>query len=77
VRSCIGYGRPKPKRGGDEDADHYDSSEEVNWEGLESDKLWEKKKKTGVWQALKKKLIHIYSHSHMEVHTSMYNGEEA
>ena len=45
MRSCIGYGRPKPKRGGDEDADHYDSSEEVNWEGLESDKLWEKKKR--------------------------------
>jgi len=49
-----GYGSPKPKRGGDEDADHYDSSEEVNWKGLESAKLWEKKE-TGAWQTLKKK----------------------
>ncbi len=63
VRSGIGYGSPKPKRGGDEDADHYDSSEEVNWKGLESGKLWGKrKKKTGVWQALEKKNLYIYTH---------------
>ena len=75
----IGYGSPKPKRGGDEDADHYESAEEVNWKDLESGKLWEGKKKRlepgKLWG--KKIYIHIYSHSHMEVHTSRNDGEKA
>jgi len=51
----------------------------VNWKGLESEKLWGKKKWTGAWQARKKKntLTHIYSHSHREVHTSKHDGEKA
>ena len=50
----------------------------VNWKELESGKLWEKKKRTGAWQARKKKntLTHIYSHSHREVHTSKHDGEK-
>ena len=51
----------------------------VNWKELESGKLWKKeKKRTGAWQARKKKtLTHIYSHSHREVHTSKHDGEKA
>jgi len=51
----------------------------VNWKGLESGKLWKGKKKTGAWQARrrKKKLTHLYSHSHREVHTSRHDGEKA
>ena len=49
----------------------------VNWKDLESGKLW-KKKKTGAWQARKKKtLTHIHSYSHREVHTSRHDGEKA
>ena len=75
----IGYGSPKPKRGGDEDADHYESAEEVNWKDLESGKLWEEKKKDWSLASSKKKkeLTHVYSHSHRAVHTSRRNGEKA
>ena len=73
----IGYGSPKPKRGGDEDADHYESAEEVNWKDLESGKLWGKKKRLEPVKLWKKTFIHIYSHSHMEVHTSRNDGEKA
>ncbi len=34
----------------------------VNWKGLESGKLWGEKKKTGAWQARKKKILHMYTH---------------
>ena len=38
-----------------------------------------KKGGTGVWQTLgkKKKYIHTHSYTHVVVHTSMYDGEEA
>jgi hypothetical protein len=59
----IGYGSPKPKRGGDEDADHYESAEEVNWKDLESGKLWEGKKKDwSLASSGEKKFIYIYTH---------------
>ena len=51
----------------------------VNWKGLESGKLWGKKK-TKDWSLAssgKKKLTHLYSHSHREVHTSRHDGEKA
>ena len=49
-----------------------------NWKGLESGKLWKKRKKRLEPGKLeKKKSIHIYSHSHMEVHTSRHDGEKA
>ena len=34
----------------------------VNWKDLESGKLWKKNKKTGAWQARKKKTLNIYTH---------------
>ena len=38
----------------------------VNWKELESGKLWKKKKRTGAWQARKKKThLHIYTHIHI------------
>ena len=44
----------------------------------------EKKKGTGVWQTLgkkkenkKKEYIHTHSYTHVVVHISMYDGEEA
>ena len=50
----------------------------VNWKGLESGKLWRKKKKD--WSLAnsgeKKTLTHIYSQSHREVHTSKHDGEK-
>ena len=52
----IGYGSPKPKRGGDEDADHYESAEEVNWKDLESGKLWGKKKRLNPGKLCEKKI---------------------
>ena len=49
----------------------------VNWKELESGKLWKKKKDWSLASFGKKKIIHIYSHSHMEVHTSRHDGEKA
>ena len=53
------YGSPKPRCGEDDDADYYDTSEGRE---LEGPRVWQtlKKKKTGAWQARKKK--HIYTH---------------
>jgi hypothetical protein len=42
--------------------------------GLESGKLWEKKKKK---KRKKKEYIHTHSYTHVVVHISMYDGEEA
>ena len=48
----------------------------VNWKGLESGKLWGKKRlEPGKLE--KKKLTHLYSHSHREVLTSRHDGEKA
>ena len=59
----IGYGSPKPKRGGDEDADHYESAEEVNWKDLESGKLWGgEKKRLEPGKLWEKKSLYIYTH---------------
>ena len=53
---------------------------------LEESGVWqtlgEKKKKTGAWQARKKKkrereLTHLYSQSHRSVHTNRHGGEKA
>ena len=50
----------------------------VNWKGLESGKLWKKKKeRLEPGKLEKKKLTHLYSHSHREVHTSRHDGEKA
>jgi hypothetical protein len=35
----MGYGSPKQRSCGEDDADHHDSSEGVNWKGPESGKL--------------------------------------
>jgi hypothetical protein len=52
----------------------------VNWKGLESGKLWKKKEKKRLEPGKlggKKKLTHLYSHSHREIHTSRRDGEKA
>ena len=37
----------------------------VNWKGLESGKLWEKKKDWSLASSKKKKHLHIYTHIHI------------
>ena len=51
----------------------------LNWKELESGKLWKKKGKKILepGKLEKKKLTHLYSHSHREVHTSRHDGEKA
>jgi len=49
----------------------------VNWKELESGKPRGKKKRLEPGKLEKKKLTHLYSHSHREVHTSRHDGEKA
>ena len=77
MRSGIWYGSPKPRCGEDDDADYYGASESE----LEGSGVWQtlerKKKDWSLASSEKKKLTHVYSHSHREVHTSRHDGEKA
>ena len=63
---CIRHGSPKPKRGEDDDADYYDTSESE----LEGTRVWQTlgKKKRGLEPGKlgkKKTHLHIYTHIHI------------